>query len=241
MSLEFSVRARVQPVAAAALHPWRIPGVLAAAGAFILGVGLLLGPGPGSDTAEALENIEGFRTRYVVTNAVDLVGVLVLVAGLLAIARLQLPTRGSLLALLGGAATALGGLMLVLTLVLQSAVDPALAERYVDAGGADRATHLAVAEAIFDLDAVVFGVGFLLTMGGIALIAAAALAGGAPRANRWLLLAGVVLAAGASFTALLVPFGAPEDYAVVESVLGLVVIAWLVVFGTLIARTRDVA
>lgn len=217
-------------------HPWRVPGALTALGAAVLATGLLLGPGPGTDTARALENIEGFRTRYVATNAVDLVGALVLVAGLLAIARLQLGTRAGLWALLGGAASALGGLMLVLTLVLQSAVDPELAERYVSASGAERATHLAIAEAIFDLDAVVFGVGFLLTMGGIALIGVAAIVGDAPRANRWLLLAGILLSAGASTTALLVPFGAPDGYAVVESILGLIVLVWLVVFGTLIAR-----
>ena len=219
-------------------RPWRGPGMLVAIGALVLAAGLLLGPGPGTDTAQALENIEGFRARYVATNAVDLVGALVLVAGLLATARLQLATRGGLLALLGGVASALGGLMLVLTLVLQSSVDPELAERYVAASGAERATHLAVAEAIFDLDAVVFGVGFLLTMGGIALIAVAALASGAPRANRWLLLTGIVLSAGASTTALLVPFGAPDGYAVVESVLGLIVLVWLVVLGTLIARAE---
>ena len=47
--------------------------------------------------------------------------------------------------------------MLVLTLVLQSSVDPELAERYVAASGAERATHLAVAEAIFDLDVPILG------------------------------------------------------------------------------------
>ena len=61
-------------------RPWRVPGMLVAIGALVLAAGLLLGPGPGTDTAQALENIEGFRARYVATNAVDLLGALVLVA-----------------------------------------------------------------------------------------------------------------------------------------------------------------
>ncbi len=214
----------------------RTTGILIAAGALILGTGLMLGPGPGADTAEALENIEGFRTRYVMTNAVDLVGAVVMVAGLLALARLQSIRGGGLLPLLGAVASALGGLMLVLTLVLQSAVDPELAERYMAASGETREAHLAVAEAVFDIDAVVFGVAFLFTMGGIALLAAASLAGAGPRLNRPLLLAGALLAAGASGTALLVPFGAPEAYGVVESILGLLVLVWLVVLGVMLAR-----
>lgn len=217
---------------------WRTSGVLIAAGAFILGAGLMLGPGPGTDTAEALDSIEGFRTRYVITNAVDLVGVLVMVSGLLALARLQSLGGGGVLSLLGAVASALGGLMLVLTLVLQSAVDPELAERYVAASGEAREAHLAVAEAVFDIDAVVFGIGFLFTMGGIALLAGASLAGAGPQSNRSFVLVGVVLAAGASGTALLVPFGAPEAYAMVESILGLIVLVWLVVLGTMLALGR---
>ena len=216
-------------------------GTLIAVGALILGVGLLLGPDTGSDTVEALENLEGFRTRYVVTNAVDIVGVVVMVAGLVGLARLQMLGSGGLLPLLGATASALGGLGLVLTLVLQSAVDPELAERYAAASGDARAMHLAVAEAIFDLDAVVFGVAFLFTMAGIALLVVASLLGiaGLPVLNRPFLLVGVVLAGGASGTALLVPFGAPEPYAVVESILGLNVLAWLVPFGVLLPRASN--
>ena len=223
---------------ARAVSRWQPAGILIAAGAFLLGAGLMLGPGPGTDTAQALENIEGFRTRYVATNAVDLVGVLVMVSGLLVLARLQSLRGGGLLSLLGAVASALGGLMLVLTLVLQSAVDPELAERYVAASGEAREAHLAVAEAVFDIDAVVFGVGFLFTMGGIALLAGAALAGAGPALSRPFLLVGTALAAVASGTALLVPFGAPDDYAVVESILGLIVLVWLVALGTMLALGR---
>ena len=49
-------------------RPWRGPGMLVAIGALVLGTGLMLGPTPSADASEALEDIDGFRTLYVVSN-----------------------------------------------------------------------------------------------------------------------------------------------------------------------------
>lgn len=217
-------------------HSVRVAALLLGGGAALLMAGLLSGPDPGSETARALQRIDELRFRYVLANVMDLAGAVVMVGGLLALSRLQWLAGRGLLPVLGAASATAGGLLLALTLVYESSVTPELAARYIEADADARGHHLAIAELAFDLDAVVFGVAFLFTMGGIALLAAEAARGIGVRVGRALALTGAVLAGGASATALLVPFGAPEGYAVVESVLGIIVLLWLVVFAVSLWR-----
>lgn len=215
----------------------RTAALLVALGAATLAVGLLLGPTPSTDTAEALRDIDGFRDRYVLTNAIDLVGILVMAAGLLALARVQLAVGGGLPALLGGAANALGGGLIALVVVLQSSVDVGVAERFVDADGQAQAAHLAVAEAVFEINGAIFGVGFLLQMLGIALVAATFFLIPAPRLNRPFLIVGALLAGTASVMGIGALFD--EIFGRLEALLGLVALVWLIVLSGMLWRRAD--
>lgn len=212
----------------------RIAAILVALGAAVLGAGLLLGPTPSADTAQALRDIDGFRDRYILTNAVDLVGILLMGAGLLALARVQLALGGGLPALLGGVANALGGALIAIVVVLQSTVDTGIAARFVDASEAEQTAHLAVAEAALELDGAIFGVGFLFQMLGIALVAVTFMRLTAPRLNRVLLVVGAVLAGTASLMGLGALFD--EAFGRLEALLGLVALAWLIVLSGVLWR-----
>ena len=216
------------------VRPWRAPAVLTAAGAIVLGVGLLLGPTPSNDAAEALRDIHGFREQYVATNAVDLVGILLMNFGLIALARRQVQAGGDLHALVGGVANAAGGTLIALTVVIQSTVDPAVAERFVEASGATQATVLVVGETVFEIGGAVFGVGFLLQMLGIALVAATFLTGVGPRLNRAYLAVGTLLAAVASTMGIGALFD--DVFGDIEALLGLVALLWLVGLSVLLTR-----
>lgn len=215
---------------------WGRAALVVAVGALVLGTGLLLGPTPGNEPEQALRDIAAFRGKYILTNVIDLVGILIMASGLIAFARLQLVTGGGALAVVGGAANVSGGALIVLTLVLQSTVEPTVAERFAHAGAADRPYWLALGETVITIDGAVFGTAFLLQMAGIALVAVTFLNGAGPRVNRWFLTAGAFLATGASTMGIAALF---EDvFGEVEAVLGLLALLWLVVLSILLARTE---
>ncbi|MBM3934293.1 MAG: hypothetical protein FJ319_08340 [SAR202 cluster bacterium] len=218
------------------MNSWRAAGAITAVGSVVLIVGLMLGPTLGEETADALRDIAGFRTMYVLTNMISFAGALVIAAGLLAIARLQAEHRpDSAIAVWSGAASAAGGALTLLTLVLESVVEPAIAERFV--AGADQAAHLAVAQAVTDIDGSVFGLGFMLFMAGIALAGLGLVLGAGPRLNRWFLLAGVALAVVASPTGIAYLFDATRAFGQMEPYLGLSVLVWLVALGAMLWRS----
>ncbi|MDP1602964.1 MAG: hypothetical protein Q8M03_06825, partial [Legionella sp.] len=200
-------------------------------------VGLLLGPTPSDDAAQALRDIDGFRARYIATNAIDLVGVLLLASGLIALGRLQLLAGGGAAAIIGGSANAAGGALIALTLVLQSTVEPAVAERFVAASTEGQAAALAVGEAVIEVSGAVFGTAFLLQMLGIALVAITFLVGSGPRINRPFLIVGALLALGASTMGIGALF--EDTLGRVEALLGLVALLWLVVLAALVARAPE--
>ena len=218
---------------------WRVAGVITAVGALVLVTGLMLGPTPDEELAEALRDIDSFRTRYVATNLIDFVGAAIMFVGLLVLVRLQMRTiGGSLLALLGGVGVTVGGALFLLVLIVESAVHPEIAARFVEASGTEQQAHLAAGQAMLDLDAAVFGVSFTLMMAGIAAIAGAFLAGAGPRLNRVFLWVGVVLAALASPSAIAYLFEPTQAFGQLEPILGLAVLLWLVVLGTLLWTTE---
>jgi hypothetical protein len=220
---------------------WRLGGVLVSLGAVILAVGLLLGPTPGEDPADALRDIAGFRTMYVITNMIDFAGILVMAAGLLAIARLQVATTAPLMGMLAGAASVSGGVLILLTLLIESTVEPDVAQRFVDAANQDQAAHLAAGQVIGDLGDAVFGLGFMLLMGGIAAMAIGLVRGDGRGINRWFLLAGITLAMLASPTGIAFLFDATRGFGRLEPFLGLAVLIWLTALGILLWRTRRLA
>jgi hypothetical protein len=194
----------------------------------------LLGPTPSDDAAQALRDVDGFRSRYIITNAIDLVGVLIMAAGLIAMARLQLREGGGSSALVAGAANAAGAVLIALTLVMQSTLDPAVAERFVEAAGGEQAAQLAVGEAVFELGGAVFGTGFLLQMLGIAVVALVFLGGAGPHVNRAFLVAGALLASIASTMGIAALFD--PVFGDVEALLGLAALVWLVALSVLLFR-----
>lgn len=216
---------------------WQVAAFLTALGAVVLGAGLLLGPTPSDDPAQALRDIDGFRARYIATNAIDLVGVLLLAAGLIALGRLQLQAGGGATAAVGAAANAAGGALIALTLVLQSTLDPAVAERFVAASAADQAAVLAAGQAALEVSGAVFGTAFLLQMLGIALLAITFIIGAGPRLNRPFLAVGALIALGASTMGIGALF--EDALGQVEAMLGLVALLWLVVLSALVARAPD--
>lgn len=215
---------------------WRGASLLVAVGAIVLGIGLLLGPTPSNDSAQALRDIDEFHTRYVVTNAIGLVGILIMGAGLVTLARLQMSDHGGATALIGGVANASGAVLIALTVVLQSTVDPAAAQRFVVAAPPDQAAMLAIGETVTEFGGAVFGVGFLLQMIGIALVAVTFLTGVGPRLNRVFLMVGALLAVGASTMGIGALF---EDVmGDIEALLGLIALAWLIGLCALLERSR---
>lgn len=212
----------------------QIAAILVALGAATLGTGLLLGPTPSADAAQALRDIDGFRTWYVMTNAIDLCGVLLLASGLLAVARAQVAFGGGLLPILGGVGNALGGALIALVVVLQSSVDTGVAGRFVNSSGVEQAMHLAVGRVVIEIDGAIFGVGFLLQMLGIASVALTFMIESGPRFSRGFLLLGVLLAGGASLMGIAAQF--EDAFGRIEAVLGLFVLAWLVVLSAILWR-----
>ena len=151
----------------------RRAGVLTGIGAVTLFAGLMAGPTPGPEPADALRNIERTRTLYMATNVVDLVGIAILASGLLALARLQAQRPSApLRALLAGEGVVAGSVLIAAVLAVQSTLDPALASRFVMAGGQDPDMALAIAAAVFEAERGVFGVGLAIEMAGIACLAA---------------------------------------------------------------------
>jgi len=149
----------------------RRAGALTGVGAVTLFAGLMAGPTPGPEPAEALRNIE--RTLYVATNIVDLVGIAILACGLLALARLEAQRPGApLRALLAGEGVVAGSVLIAAVLAVQSTLDPALASRFIAADAPDPNMQLAIGSAVFEAERGVFGVGLAIVMAGIACLAA---------------------------------------------------------------------
>lgn len=214
---------------------WRYASVLVAVGAAMLGIGLLLGPTPSDDPAQAMRDIDSFSGRYIVTNAVDLVGILGMASGLIALGHVQFVAGGGASALVAAAANTAGAVLIALTLVLQSTVDPAVAEQFVAASGDESAALLSIGRTVMDIDGAVFGLGFLLQMLGIAGVALTFLRGAGPRLNRPFLFVGGVLALGASTTGIAALF--EDTFGDVEALLGLIALLWLVALSVLLLRT----
>jgi hypothetical protein len=225
---------------------WRLGAALAALGALTMLVGLMLGPTPGTDAESALRRIDETRTMYVVTNAIDLVGVAVLVVGLFVIARLLAAgAGGSLTAAAGGAAVVVGTALVALVLVVQTVVDPGIAERFVAAGDADAATQLAVGRAFLDFEGGLFGIAIMVEMAGIAAIGLAlareAARGRAPHVDTRIVIAGVVIAAAAGLTGIGFFVDALGWLERLEALCSLATLVWVVLLGALLYRAARVA
>jgi hypothetical protein len=216
----------------------KIPGLLVATGSLVLLAGLLAGPTPGDEPAEALRRIDEFRTRYILTNGIDFIGILILTVGLLGLARMLADEqRASYVGMLAWAGVLSGGVMLVAVLTFESTVIPSNAERYVAATADGQAIQLAIGEAMLELDAAVFGVALMLYMFGVAGIFYMLLPGTWPRLNRMFLLAGLLLASIASLTGMFFLFEPVEALGRLEPVFSLAALVWLVALGVLLSRS----
>lgn len=211
-------------------------------GALVLLGGLMSGPTPEGDVAAALRDIDGFRTRYVITNLVDFAGATIMVVGLLMLANLRARSAGgSLLATLGGLGVAIGGALFLLVLLIESVVHPAIAAQYMGAPQTQQEGYLVAGQAMMALDAAIFGVAFMLMMAGIAAVLGALLARESPAVNRLVLWAGIAMAALASPSAIAYLFEPTRGFGALEPLFGLAVLVCLVILGALLwrAASRD--
>lgn len=217
---------------------WQTPGWTLAAGTVVLFVGLMTGPTPGDDTAGALRVIDEHRVRYVLTNMLDMAGALVMLLGFVQVARIQLAGISSrLTAAAGATASILGCALFQLVLVLQTAVDPALARRFVQsADGGDKRQYLAIADSVFDLETGLFGLTLLLILWGVAAIGLCAWRDGAPRMAEWFLVAGIAISLVAGLTAPAFAFESTKAFGRLEPVLSILALLWLTAFGVIAAR-----
>jgi hypothetical protein len=224
---------------------WRIAAALIALGSLVMFAGLMLGPTPGTDPEAALRRIDDTRSMYVATNAVDLVGVGVLLVDLFVIARLLAAgADGSLAGAVGGAAVVTGSALIAVVLVIQTFVDPGIAQRFVVAGAGDAATELAVGRAFLDFEAALFGVAIMVEMAGIACLGVALARGAgrahAPRVDARVVIAGAAIAAAAGATGPGFFVDALGWLERLEALCSLATLVWLVLLGALLYRAARV-
>ncbi len=219
---------------------WRCAGALVTLGGVVLFVGLMTGPTPGEDAAQALRNIDHSSLWYISTNIVDIIGVFILIAGFACLARLLLlSVRQPGLALAAGVGMLLGGSLLLLVLVPQTVVDPGIASRYVAGSESEQATQLALAKAMFNFEEGLFALALLLEMSGVAVTALALVRAAGPAIDRRFLgfgalvsfLAGLIGVAG-----LVKPL---DSVAAVEPVFSLFALLWLIALGVVLYRSRE--
>lgn len=220
---------------------WRVAAAFVAVGAVVMFVGLMLGPTPGADPAAALRRIDDTRALYVVTNGVDLIGVGVLAVGLLLVARLLASGPGGVAeAVAGGTAVVVGSALVGVVLVIQTVVDPGIAERFVGGDAAAAATELALGRAFLDFEAGLFGMAIMLEMAGIAALAVGCARqvarARAPHVDARLLAAGAAVAAVAGVTGIGFFVDALGWLERLEAVCSLATLVWLVAFGVLLYR-----
>lgn len=219
---------------------WRTAGWMLAVGTVVLFIGLMTGPTPGADSAGALRNIDEQRTRYVVTNLVDMVGAFVMLAGFAVIARVQLQRPGTrVLAVLGAIGTIIGCAFFELVLVLETAVDPALARRFVESGEAEAGRYLAIAESVFDFETGLFGLTLLLILWGAAALGLCAWRDREPRLPVWFVIGGVAVCGVAGLTAPAYNFEALKVFGRLEPVLSILALLWITAFGVVVARRSE--
>ncbi len=222
------------------LARWRSSGALIALGGLVLFIGLMTGPTPGDDAAEALRNIDHSSLWYVSTNVVDIIGVLILLAGFASLARLLLNSAdqpgASVLAVVG---MLLGASLLLLVLVPQTVVDPNIASRYVSGSESEQGTQLAVARAMFDFEGGLFALALLLEMWGVAAAALALVRAAGPAIDRRFLRFGAVVSFLAGLTGVLALVEPLGSVSAVEPVFSLFALLWLIAFGVVLYRTRE--
>ncbi len=220
---------------------WRAAAGFVVAGALVMFAGLMLGPTPGTDPADALRRIDDTRTLYVATNGVDLIGVALLGVGLLLVARLLASgVDGVAEGAVGGVAAAVGTTLVAVVLVIQTAVDPGIAGRFVSASGAEAATQLAVGRAFLDFEGGLFGIAIMAEMTGIACLAAGlarqVARGLAPHVDARVALFGAAIAGLAAVTGVGFFADGLAWLERIEALCSLATLVWLVVAGVLLYR-----
>jgi Na+/melibiose symporter-like transporter len=223
--------------ATGSLREWRLAGGLLAVGTAVLFVGLMTGPTPGEDPIRALENIDDSRSLYVATNLVDLAGGIILLVAFFCFGRLLLEARGApVLDAAGVVGTLLGTSLLLVVLILQTAVDPSLARRFVEAPDGQRENHLAVARAIFDFESGLFALALFLLLWGVAAFAGSLLKARGPALDARFLWFGIVASLVAGLTGVAYTFEALKWFGRLEPFLALIALVWIGALGWLIWR-----
>jgi hypothetical protein len=202
----------------------------------------MLGPTPGEEPVDALRRIHDAETRYVATNIVDIVASAVLLLGFVILGRMLCASQtDTLVPTLAIAGTIVGSILLLVVLVLESAVDPQIAARFVSATESEGVTHLAVAEAMFDFEDGLFALALLLMMWGFTAIAAALLRVPDLAVDRRFLWAGAVVSFIAGWTGVAFLFEELEWFGRTEPFFSLLALVWLGVLGFLLTRGSGTA
>jgi hypothetical protein len=216
---------------------WNRTGVLIAAGSLILLLGLLAGPTPSEDPATALQDISSFQDRWILTNGIDLIGLVLLVVGVGVLSRL-IATSGTSMILTSAAnlGAALGGLLIGAVLVIQTTVDVGLAANYTASTGGEQNAYAILASAVLDLEAGLFALGLVLFMFAVASVSLALDQTQVPPLQSWFLYVGVGLTVLSGLTGFALLIEALRPFARMEPYFALAALLWLAILGGMISR-----